>query len=702
MPTSATQPAVTLIEQIVALIEQGQDERAIAVAEAARQRFPNDAELARLHGVALLRLERHDEAAATLSQARKLAPRSVEVLCNLGSAASARGDFASAMDALETAFSIAPQHPGVLNGLGRARQLSGDAQGARDAYAAATQAAPNYLGAWLNLAAAELELGRCGETERLAKMVLAQVDHPQARRLLGDALAAQGKHVDAEASYLAAARLTPADASLFYQAGLMADEQGEHARAATLHARALHLDPTLDRALSELVYAKRRLIDHDGLDALSTRLRERVNAGAAVAPFAFLSEPASAVEQLLCARQFASQVSMDAAALKQRLGFEHACAETGSKPRVGLLSNGFGNHPTGLLTVALVEALRDGDLDMQLFATAPNDGSSIATRLRTAAAEVHELAGLTDAVMAQRIHASQCEVLIDLRGYGGGSMASMLALRPAPVQVNWLAYPGTSGAAWMDYAIADRMVLPDTIRSGHSEAIARLPRCFQPSDSTRHVAEPPSRTDCGLPEQGAVFCCFNNSYKFNPASVARQLRVLAAVPDSVLWLLQGRDGSDQRLRDVAAQAGVDPLRLVFMPKLPHALYLSRYRHADLFLDTLHYNAHTTASDAIFAGCPVLTTPGSTFAGRVAASLNHHLGIDELNCIGDEDWIAFAVKVGTDATARKALKERLAQQREASSLFDMTAFARDFSALILAMVERHRNGEPPIDIGPLPG
>ncbi len=701
MQTSDIRSSAILIEQIVGFIEQGADECAVSVAETARERFPGDAELARLHGIALLRLERHDDAFEALTQAQTLAPRSIEVLCNLGSAASARGDGAAAMEALEAAFAIAPHHPAVLNGLGSARQLSGDVQGAREAYAAATKAAPNYLGAWLNLAATELELGRSSETERLVRLVLAQGDQPQARRLLGDALAAQRRHADAEASYLAAARLTPADASLFYQAGLMADEQGEHARSASLHAHALQVDPTLDRALSELVYAKRRLIDHAGLDDLSLRLRERIDAGAAVAPFAFLSEPASAAEQLLCARQFAAQLSAETTALKHRLAFDYPPEHVGSKPRIGLLSNGFGNHPTGLLTVALVEALADGPLHIQLLATAPNDGSSIAMRLRESVAEVHELAGLTDTVMAQRIHSSRCEVLIDLRGYGGGSKASMLALRPAPVQVNWLAYPGTSGAPWIDYAIADRMVLPDAIRAGHSEAIAWLPRCFQPSDSTRRVAEPPSRADCGLPEVGTVYCCFNNTYKFNPASIARHLRVLAAVPDSVLWLLQGRDGSDQRLRELAAQAGVDPRRLVFMPKLPHAEYMARYRHADLFLDTLHYNAHTTASDAIFAGCPVLTTPGSTFSGRVATSLNHHLGMDELNCVGDEDWIAFAVNIGLDAVASTLLNDRFDRQRKASTLFDMIGFARDFSALILAMVERNRNGEPHIDIGPLP-
>lgn len=688
-------------DPIVRLIQSGQVAQAAAVAEQARRQWPRDAELARLHGVALLSHGNTAAALAAFNDARKMAPRSIEVLCNLGSAALAGGDSAAALAALEAAVAIEPNHPAALNGLGNARTAAGDASGARDAYAAATRVAPNHLGAWMNLAAAELALDRSVETERLARMILAQVQHPQALRLLGNALAAQSRHADAEAAYVAAARLQPDDAGLHYQAGLMADEQGALQRAAEHHQRALQRDPSLDRALSELVYAKRRLIDHDDLAVWSERLRQRVANGAAVAPFAFLSEPADAAEQGRCARQFAAGIERDQASLRLRLDLRHPSLAGTATVRIGLLSNGFGNHPTGLLTVALVEALRNGPLHVQLFATAANDGSTIATRLRSAADDVHELAGLTDADMARQIHAHRCDVLVDLRGYGGGSVASMLALRPAPVQVNWLAYPGTSGAPWIDYAIADHHVLPAAIRPAHSEAIAWLPRCFQPSDTTRVVGIPPSRRSCSLPETGVIYCCFNNSYKFNPPSVARMLRVLNAAPDSVLWLLSGRDGSDQRLRKLASQAGVDPQRLVFMAKLPHAEYLSRYRHADLFLDTLHYNAHTTASDAIFAGCPVLTTPGDSFAARVAASLNHTLGMDELNVDSDDRWVELAVRIGRDAVARSALKQRMTDQRQRSALFDMDGYARDFESLILAMAERHRNGLPAADIGALP-
>ncbi|MGE8214011.1 MAG: UDP-N-acetylglucosamine-peptide N-acetylglucosaminyltransferase, partial [Stenotrophomonas sp.] len=193
---------------------------------------------------------------------------------------------------------------------------------------------------------------------------------------------------------------------------------------------------------------------------------------------------------------------------------------------------------------------------------------------------------------------------------------------------------------------------------------------------------------CGLPEQGVVFCCFNNSYKLNPRSMHRLLQVLRGVPGSVLWLLSGPGQADQRLREVARQQQVDPQRLVFMAKLPHPQYLARYQLADLFLDTHPYNAHTTASDALWAGCPVLTTPGQTFAARVAGSLNHHLGLDEMNMADDASFVARAIALGNDPGALQALRTRLRQARNDRDLFDMQGFAADFSAMAQQLAGRH--------------
>jgi predicted O-linked N-acetylglucosamine transferase (SPINDLY family) len=296
--------------------------------------------------------------------------------------------------------------------------------------------------------------------------------------------------------------------------------------------------------------------------------------------------------------------------------------------------------------------------------------------------------------MAEQIAAADIEILLDLRVWGGGNISEALALCPAPLQVNWLAYPGTSGAAWIDYVIADRQVLPAQLRGSFSEQVAWLPRCFQPSDPTRLIGDPPSRRECGLPEDGTVYACFNNSYKLDPRSVHRLFHVLRAVPDSVLWLLSGPGSSDNNLRGIATAAAIDPQRLVFMPKQPHLDYVARYRHVDLFLDTAIYNAHTTASDALWGGCPVLTTPGEAFASRVAASLNHHLGLPELNVEDDDHFVAFATRIGMDRLERDALHARLAGLRTSGDLFDMRGFATDFMHLMRQMAARHRDGLPP--------
>src|SRR5690606_4587591 len=316
------------------------------------------------------------------------------------------------------------------------------------------------------------------------------------------------------------------------------------------------------------------------------------------------------------------------------------------------------------------------DIEAHLFALARDDGSAIAQRLR-AAAHWHDVASLRHVEAAARIRAADIDVLFDLRGWGGGGRPEVLALRPARVQAGWLAYPGTSGAPWLDHVIADRFVLPEALAPQFSERVAWLPRCFQPSDSTRALPPPPARSECGLPDGATVLCCFNNSYKLNPASFARLLAVLREAPDSVLWLLSGPGRADQRLREAATAQGLDPARLVFMTKRPHEAYLARLQLADLFLDTRPYNAHTTASDALWAGCPVLTRPGATFASRVAGSLNHHLGLEAMNVASDESFIATAVRLAHHPDERAALRDRLARARRESGVFDMDGFARDF-------------------------
>ncbi|WP_313206745.1 tetratricopeptide repeat protein [Stenotrophomonas sp.] len=543
---------------------------------------------------------------------------------------------------------------------------------------------PGDFIAWVMLADVELEAGDIAAGEQAARRALQlRPNHPEALARLGRVAWMVGAHADAARLLGQASALAPEHPGIALWLGHALEDADDAEGAAAAYRRAHTLLPGEPYIAAQRLAWQRRLCDWQDVDALATQVRAAVAAGQGVVePFAFLSEDASAAEQLACARMRAAAV---AAAVRP---LPAVPVRARGPLRVGFLSNGFGAHPTGLLTAALLEQLQaDPALQLHLFALNRDDGSRIRERLQSAA-RLHDVAGQRHAETAARIRAQGIDVLFDLRGWGGGGAPEVLAMRPAPLQLNWLAYPGTSGAPWLDAVVGDAFALPPALEPHYSERVLRLPRAFQPSDNTRVLEPAPTRADCGLPAQGVVFCCFNNSYKLNPRSMARAFAVLQAVPGSVLWLLAGPGQADARLRAAAQAAGVDPARLVFMAKLPHPQYLARYALADLFLDTHPYNAHTTASDALWAGCPVLTCPGDTFAARVAGSLNHHLGLAHMNVADDAAFIATASALGNDPTALAALRAELAQARGRSGMFDMAGFAADLSALLQALAREH--------------
>ncbi len=543
---------------------------------------------------------------------------------------------------------------------------------------------PGDFIAWVMLADVELEAGDIAAGEQAARRALQlRPNHPEALARLGRVAWMVGAHADAAQLLGQASALAPEHPGIALWLGHALEDADDAEGAAAAYRRAHTLLPGEPYITAQRLAWQRRLCDWQDVDALAAQVRAAVAAGQGVVePFAFLSEDASAAEQLACARMRAAAV---AAAVRP---LPVVPVRARGPLRVGFLSNGFGAHPTGLLIVALLEQLQaDPALQLHLFALNRDDGSRIRERLQTAA-RLHDVAGQRHAETAARIRAQGIDVLFDLRGWGGGGAPEVPAMRPAPLQLNWLAYPGTSGAPWLDAVVGDAFALPPALEPHYSERVLRLPRAFQPSDNTRVLEPAPTRADCGLPAQGVVFCCFNNSYKLNPRSMDRAFAVLQAVPGSVLWLLAGPGKADARLRAAAQAAGVDPARLVFMAKLPHPQYLARYALADLFLDTHPYNAHTTASDALWAGCPVLTCPGDTFAARVAGSLNHHLGLAHMNVGDDAAFIATASALGNDPSALAALRIELAQARERSGMFDMAGFAADLSALLQALAREH--------------
>ncbi len=691
--------AGVLANRVIEKLERGDVTGAEALARQLRATVPDDAELARLHGVALLMLQRLPEARAALQDALRIAPDRVDVMSNLASVALAEGNPEAAVRLLVRAITTRADDPALHNNLANAWRVAGDDSRARDEYLAALALAPGHVGATLNLSAVEIALGKLDDAEHRLRALTAVQPHPQGFLLLGNVLNARRDFAGAEAAYLAGAQLAPDAAEFPYQAGLMADEQQHFAPAATLYRRALQLDANLHLAEGQLLFVLRRECDWDSAAPLSQRIRARARDGSGeVDPFAFLAEDATPTEQLACARARAAKVERDVRPLRLRLAFKKPRHPDTTRLKVGFVAAGFHAHATALLTVEFFERLgRRDDIALHLFATTPDDGSSVRARLRHATPAFHDVSRQPATTIAQQIHAAGIDVLVDVDGWCAGGVPAAFALRPAPVQASWLAYPGTTGAAYIDYLVADPFLIPEAAQRFYSEAIAYLPRCYQPSDTTRVPDTPPSRAAFGLPDDAVVFASFNNSWKLNAASFSRMCAVLREVPGSVLWLLDYGPDANARLRGAARQRGLDSARLVFSPMLPHLQHLARYQLADLFLDTNPYNAHTTASDAIWAGCPVLTRPGATFESRVAGSLNQHLGMPELIARDDAAFIETAIRFGNDRSVLAALRQRLAGHRASSGLFDMAAYAADFAALLRRMHENRASGLPPAPI-----
>lgn len=300
-----------------------------------------------------------------------------------------------------------------------------------------------------------------------------------------------------------------------------------------------------------------------------------------------------------------------------------------------------------------------------------------------------------DRDIAMLIRDLSVDIAVDLKGFTRDARPEVLSFRPAPIQVSFLGFPGTMGADFIDYIIADEVVLPPDQQRFYTEKVVYLPDCYQPNDSTPSIApQTPTRREANLPEAGFVFCCFNNNYKITREVFDVWMRLLAAVPGSVLWLLRDNAGAEDNLRREARSRGVEPARLVFADRVEHAAHLARHRHAGLFLDTLPYNAHTTGSDALWAGAPVVTCQGRAFAGRVAASLLRAVGLPELVTSNLTDYEALALRLATDAAFLAAVAGKLAQNRNTRPLFDSGRFCRHLEAAFQKMWDMHRQGRSP--------
>jgi protein O-GlcNAc transferase len=664
---------------------------------------PRHADSLHLLGILLHQTERHAEAAAVIGKAIALSPNNPDYLNNHGLALRAAGQLQEALASYQKAMQLAPHDPDIHTNMGNVYQQLGRFEEAAGCFRRVLYGNPKDLDAWNALCHALQSLadqyhtaGQYKQAEAAYEELLELAgDQPHLYYNLGNAQRELGKAREAVASYEKALKLTPDDADIHNNLGNVLRELGRLDEAIQCYKKALQLYPQLYHARVHLVHQKQHICDWSGLNEDIAQIRQWVCnvPEAQISPFAFLSMPGTtAEEQKLCAENWVRNRYGQLIEQSRKAAFIPSRPPL-SKLRIGYLSADFRLHPLAFLISELIELHDRDQFEVYAYSYGHNDNTPARKRLEKAFDHFADVQTLSLIDTAKKIHEDGIDILVDLTGFTQSSRSGLLALRPAPIQVSWLGFPGSMSNALFDYLLSDAFITPLDHAQRYGEQLALLP-CYQPNDRKRPVGETPTRTAAGLPEQGFVFCCFNQSFKITPTIFDSWMRLLSKVPDSVLWLLDCNRWAKENLAKEAQARGIDAARLIFAPRVPIADHLARHALADLFLDTLPYNAHTTTSDALWMGIPVITCPGDTFTSRVAGSLLQAAGLPELVTDSLESYEALALKLARESQTLQALKDKLHRSRDALPLFDMPIFARNLEQAYRHMWQRWQNGLPP--------
>jgi predicted O-linked N-acetylglucosamine transferase (SPINDLY family) len=652
---------------------------------------PGHVEALYLRGRVLARLERHEEALQSFDAALATRPDHVGALRRKADTLLAQKRSEEALAAYDEALLQRPTLVAALDGRGVALLGLGRQADAIASFDRALAIAPRFARAYYHRGMALAALGRyddaLGSYGRALEIAPGLVE---AWNNHGTTLAKLSREEEALASYNRALALDSCHVRALYNRGNAYQALRRYAEAAADFERVIAFDGDFEYALGSALYCRARLCDWTGGNEVVRRGIEKVRSGhRAIRPFPFLSISDSPEDQLTCARIFVRDRRPAVPPMWRGERYAH------KRIKVAYLSADFHSHATAYLMAGLFERHDRERFETVAVSFGPDSRSAMRARLRRAFEHFLDVRRKSDREIAALLRDLKVDIAVDLKGFTTDNRSGIFAHRPAPIQVNYLGYPGTMGAPDIDYILADRVVLPPEHHPFYAEKVVYLPDCYQVNDCDRQIAErTPTRAEAGLPEQGFVFCSFNNGYKINPAMFDVWMRLLSQVTGSVLWLLKGSEAMVENLRHEARERGVAPQRLVFAEhaKLPE--HLARHRLAGLFLDTVPYNAHTTASDALWAGVPVLTCMGNTFAGRVAASLLHAIAMPELITRSLADYEALALKLAGEPGCLANIKSKLWRNRLTTPLFDTTRFASRLERAYSMMWETYQSGRGP--------
>ena len=643
-------------------------------------------------GNALQALQQLEPALASFDKAIKLQPTSAVAHFNRGNVLQALGRYETAVSSYDQAINLRQDSAEFYYNRGNAFQLLNKHEAAVADYQRAVRIKPDFVGAHFNCGNALQSLRRLNDAIACYdRAIAAQPDCTDAYSNRGNAFYALNQMDAAVASYDQAIRCNPTLPEVHHNRGMALQTMQRLDDALISLDNAFHLKPDHPFLFGLILHTRMRICMWDGFEARLADLRSRIE------------------RNLRASSSFVVLTLLDIAELQRKsaeiwMADKHPANDVlgpipkrahSPKVRIGYYSADFHNHATTWLMAELFERHDRSRFELIGFSFGPDRQDEMRQRVCAAFDQFIDVRMKSDQEVARLSRSLGIDIAVDLKGDTQDNRMGIFSYRAAPVQVSYLGYPGTVGASYMEYLIADRTLVPERSRQHYSEKIVYLPGSYQVNDRKRRISERIyTRAEVGLPEQSFVFCCFNNNYKITPVMFDSWVRILNAVPGSVLWLFEDHAIAATNLRKEAEQRGLDTKRLVFAKRMELSEHLARHRLADLFLDTLPCNAHTTASDALWAGLPVLTQAGESFAARVAASLLNAIGLPELITETQEQYESLAIELALNSVKLRALKEKLQQNRLTAPLFNTDLYTRNLEAAYSAMYERYQADLPP--------
>lgn len=576
---------------------------------------------------------------------------------------------------------------------GNEEYTGGRLEAAVACYEKALTACPRVPEALANMGLALYHLRRFDEAHAaIAEVLRLKPDHAEALNTLGNIYQHFERYDEAIAAYRQAVSLHPHFLNAQANLGKLLQKIRDHSGAVVAYEAALAIDPNHADITVELIHQLHHLCRWEKVEELKKHLFSLLEKGAIASPFG-VSLYAPAKLQYENARRWSQKHYPNAAVYDVRRPLP-ADARKDGKLHIGYLSADFYHHATAFLISELFEHHDRKYFQIHAYSTGKPDEGEEQKRIMRAVDHFHDISRIDNSRVVEQIRADGIDILVDLKGYTRNHRLDLMSARPAPIQIHYLGYPGTMGAVFMDYFIADGITAPEEADAYFSEKLIRLPHSYQINDRKRVVATPKSRAEYGLPADALVFCAFNQSYKITPEIFDAWMRIMSAVPASVLWLYEEHAHTTQTLKREAEKRGVSGQRIITAPFAKQAEHLARYAHADLFLDSFPVCGHTTASDALWCGVPVVTLAGESFISRVAASLLHAVRLPELVASDMRGYEALALSLAEDAGKLAALKKHLREGCLKFPLFDSLATTRALESAYAQTVDYHRNGIAP--------